>query len=87
MKENKYYVYLHRNLAGVVVYVGKGTKSRVTSGSSRSPAWREATKGGFTYQVLKNGMSNREAMLLEERLIEVYRNTVVNSTSSKIVKE
>lgn len=87
MKENKYYVYLHRNLAGVVVYVGKGTKSRVTSSSSRSQAWREATKGGFTYQILKNGMSNREAMLLEERLIEVYRLTVVNSESSKLTKE
>ena len=87
MKENKYYVYLHRNLSGVVVYVGKGTRSRVTSNSNRSPAWREATKGGFTYQILKNDMSNREAMLLEESLIEIYRNTVVNSTSSKIVKE
>ena len=61
MKENKYYVYLHRNLAGVVVYVGKGTKSRVISNSNRSPAWREATKDGFTYQIVKSGMMNREA--------------------------
>lgn len=87
MKENKYYVYLHRNLAGVVVYVGKGTKSRVTSNSNRSPAWREATKGGFTYQIVKSGMMNREAMLLEEHLIEIYRETVVNSESTKIIKE
>ena len=87
MKENKYYVYLHRNLAGEVVYVGKGTKARVTSNSSRSSAWREATKDGFTYQILKNGMSNREAMLLEETLIKIYRATAVNSESSKLTKK
>jgi len=84
---NNYYVYLHRNLDGVVVYVGKGTKSRVTSNSSRSVAWKEATKSGFTYEIFKDGMTNREAMLLEEELIAAHRETVVNSTSSKITKE
>lgn len=32
-------------------------------------------------------MSNREAMLLEESLIKIYRATVVNSESSKLTKE
>lgn len=84
---NNYYVYVHKNLDGVVVYVGKGTKSRVTSKGSRSAAWKEATKDGFTYEILKDGMTNREAMLLEEELIATYRETVVNSTSSKLTKE
>ena len=87
MKENKYYVYLHRNFNGEVVYVGKGAKTRVTSSTNRSSAWREAVKGGYTYQILKDGMTNREAMILEEQLIEIYRETVVNSKSSKLTKE
>lgn len=85
--EKNYYVYVHRNLDGVVVYVGKGTKSRVTSRGSRSAAWKEATKDGFTYEILKDGMTNREAMLLEEKLIATHRETAVNSTSSKLTKE
>lgn len=84
---NKYYVYLHRNLDGVVVYVGKGTGTRVTSRASRSDAWREVEKDGLSYQIVKDGMTNREAMILEEQLITLYRDSVVNSESSKLTKE
>lgn len=85
--ENKYYVYVHRDLNGVVFYVGKGTKNRVTSKNSRSPAWKEVADKGYTYQILKGGMTNREAMFLEEKLIDIYRDTTVNSTSSQIIKD
>lgn len=86
-KENKYYVYLHRDLNGVVFYVGKGTKNRITSKSSRSPAWKEVAFNGFTYQILKENMGNKEAMILEEDLITIYRSTVVNDRNSKITKD
>ncbi len=86
-KENRYYVYLHRDLNSTVFYIGKGTKNRVTSKQSRSKAWKEIADKGFTYQILKQDMPNREAMFLEEQLIGVYRSTVVNAKSVTIPRE
>lgn len=85
--DNKYYVYLHRDLNGVVFYIGKGTKERYKSKQNRSGAWQDIAVKGYTSQIVKTGMSNRESMILEEQLIEIYRDTCVNSTSSKITKE
>jgi hypothetical protein len=86
-KENRYYVYLHRDLHGNVFYVGKGTGQRVTNKGSRSKEWESVANKGYVYQILKEGLSNREALLLEEKLITIYRKTAVNSKSSKITKE
>ena len=85
--DNKYYVYLHRDLNGVVFYIGKGTKERYKSKQSRSGAWQDIAVKGYTSQIVKAGMSNRESMILEEQLIEIYRKTSVNSKSSKLTKE
>lgn len=86
-KENKYYVYLHRDLNGVVFYIGKGTRDRFKSKQSRSGAWREIAAKGYSYQILKENMSNRDAMFLEKNLIAIYRSTVVNSKSVTITRE
>lgn len=85
--DNKYYVYLHRDLNGVVFYIGKGTKGRFKSKQSRSGIWQDIAAKGYTSQIIKAGMSNRESMILEEQLIEIYRETSVNSKSSKLTKE
>ena len=71
--DNKYYVYLHRDLNGVVFYIGKGTKGRFKSKQSRSGIWQGIAARGYTSQIVKAGMSNRESMILEEQLIEIYR--------------
>lgn len=86
-KENKYYVYLHRSLDGTVFYVGKGTANRYKSNGSRSEQWKNKASQGYTYQIIQENLSNRDAVLLECELIKIYRSTAVNSTSSKIVKE
>ena len=85
--ENRFYVYLHRDMSGVVFYVGKGTGGRYKSKQSRSVAWSAASNEGFMSQIIKSDLSNKESMILEEQLIKIYRDTCVNSTSSKITKE
>lgn len=85
--ENRYYVYVHRDLNGVVFYVGKGTKDRFKSKQSRSASWREIAVNGYSYQILKENMSNKEAVLLERDLIAIYRSTAVNSKSVTITRE
>ena len=86
-KENKYYVYLHRSLDGVVFYVGKGTGIRYKSKSGRSKEWFNKIQQGYTCQIIKENLSSREAVVLEEDLITIYRTSVVNGKSSKLVKE
>ena len=87
MKENKYYVYLHRDLHGCVFYVGKGTGSRCLQSCNRSKRWKERASEGWVYQTVKSDLTNEEALILERDLIAVYRNTVVNYASSQVVKE
>lgn len=87
VEENRFYVYLHRDLNGVVFYIVKGTGRRFKSNQSRSGAWQDIAVKGYTSQIIKVGMSNRESMILEEQLIEIYRETSVNSKSSKLTKE
>lgn len=85
--ENRFYVYLHRDMSGVVFYVGKGTGGRYKSKQSRSVAWLAASSEGYVSQIIKTDLSNKDSMILEEQLIKIYRDTCVNSTSSKITKE
>lgn len=45
MKENRYYVYLHKIAStGEVFYVGKGQRSRLTSMHGRNVSWHNITK-------------------------------------------
>ncbi len=68
--KNRYYVYLHKDLDGVVFYVGKGTGDRKDSKSGRTTAWKNIANKGFTVEVYKNNLSEIDAFLLEDSLIE-----------------
>ena len=80
-------MYLHRSLDGVVFYVGKGTGIRYKSKSGRPKEWFNKIQQGYTCQIIKENLSSREAVILEEDLITIYRISVVNGKSSKLVKE
>lgn len=82
---NKYYVYLHRTLCGKVFYVGKGTGYRVKEKGHRSKTWHKFASSGYTYQIVKDNISETEALELEEKLITIYKSSIVNKiTNSKI---
>lgn len=86
-KENKYYVYLHRDLNGVVFYVGKGTKNRCFHSCNRSKKWKTKAESGWTCQIVKDNLLNNDALILEKDLISIYSSTVINHVSSQIVKD
>ena len=67
--DKRFYVYLHRDINGVVFYVGKGTGDRKDSKSGRTTAWKNIANKGFTVEVYKNNLSEIDATLLEDSLI------------------
>lgn len=79
---SKYYVYLHRTLCGKVFYVGKGTGYRVKERGHRSKAWHQFADSGYTYQIIKDNISEADAFELEHALITIYKSSIVN----KVVK-
>ena len=69
--ENIFYVYLHRRKTdNKVFYVGKGTGDRKDSKSGRTTAWKNIANKGFTVEVYKNNLSEIDAFMLEDSLIE-----------------
>lgn len=69
-QENRYYVYLHKTLSGVVFYVGKGTSGRKDSVGGRSTTWKLVADKGFTVEIYKDNLSEIDAILLEDSLIK-----------------
>lgn len=67
--QNRYYVYLHKTLDGVVFYVGKGTGDRKEAKNGRTATWKRVAKNGFTVEVYKDNLSDIDATLLEDSLI------------------
>jgi len=71
MKENRYYVYLHKIAStGEVFYVGKGQRSRLTSKHRRNTTWNAivSEKEWFAEKYMDN-LSSDEAAGLEVKLI------------------
>lgn len=72
-----YYVYLHRRKSdGKVFYVGKGRDGRGWHklSSQRSNWWiNVATKHGFNVEVVRGGLTNDQALHIEEVLIYGFR--------------
>ena len=71
MKENRYYVYLHKIAStGEVFYVGKGQRSRLTSVHRRNTTWNAivSEKEWFAEKYMDN-LSSDEAANLEVKLI------------------
>ena len=76
-----YYVYLHRDLAGNIFYVGKGSGQRAWS-LNRHLAWTkyvaERLAGDFRVEVLRQGMTEADAEALEGKLIVEYGGQLIN---------
>lgn len=76
-------VYLHKDLNGVVFYVGQGSLTRAYDKSkSRSKSWKERAKQGFSVEIVQQGLTSDEAIEKEEYLIRSY-NGLVNVGSTK----
>lgn len=76
-----YYVYFHRDLAGSIFYVGKGTKRRAHS-RDRHPAWTtyvaERLMGEYTVEIHAAGLTEEQADDMEWMLICEHGNHLIN---------
>ena len=83
MSDNKYYVYQHFDNNGNLFYVGKGTARRAFNGvgggkSGHSDKWFEVAKLGYSVKILKDNLTNDEALALEtETMYEAFSNGAV----------
>ena len=82
--KNDYYVYLHKTLDGKIFYIGKGVKKRAWSKSSRSTAWHEQAKNGYTVEIYKENLSNCTAIDIENQLISSTEGVVNRGTQCKV---
>lgn len=76
-----YYVYFHRDKAGNIFYVGKGTKRRADS-LDRHPAWKkyvaERLLDEYTVEIHADGLTEDRAESLEWSLICEYGEQLIN---------
>ena len=86
VKENRYYVYLHRDLNGVVFYIGKGTGDRYKRKNNRSSKWQEVARNGFTFEIVQADLFEKDALDIEEELISKYSSTAVNVSKSNTAR-
>ena len=70
MNHTDYYVYAHRDLNGVVFYIGKGRLKRAYTNNGRSFAWKEKTKEGYTVEILYSNLTAEQAHTREKESIE-----------------
>jgi len=92
MKENKYYVYLHKEkISGAVFYVGKGQRSRLRTKSGRNTKWNEFVRENEWYsEIYAANLSSLEALDLESKLIDELKpscNITVKNTKNKELNE
>ena len=73
-KEKRYYVYLYRRKdTNDVCYVGKGTKGRAKDFKGHNDHCNKINdKVGLYYEIIKNNLSNEEALQLEKDMINYY---------------
>jgi hypothetical protein len=76
-----YYVYFHRDGAGNIFYVGKGTDRRAWS-NDRHPVWHkyvaERLGGRYSVEIHRDGLTEPEAEALEDQLIAEFGEQLVN---------
>lgn len=74
VKPTGYYVYVHRRISdGCVFYVGKGCRRRAFVTDKRGIIWKRiAAKHGVFVEIVKDGMPEHCAYILEEILIRKY---------------
>ena len=87
----EYYVYKHTRLKdGSTFYIGKGKGKRFSSEKGRNDYWNRIVRkdGGFTVEILKEGLSNDEACELEIKLIsDIGLSNLSNLAEGKIKKD
>ena len=76
-----YYVYFHRDMAGNIFYIGKGTKRRADS-LDRHPAWKkyvtERLLDQYIVEIHADGLTEEYAEELEWSLICQYGEQLIN---------
>jgi hypothetical protein len=80
-----YYVYAHRGLDGSIFYIGKGIGDRAWS-AKRDEIWRHYIRtrldGQYTVEIVQDGLSENEALDLEDELIAEHGERLVNWINS-----
>ncbi len=80
-KPGKFYVYTHKDKDGTVFYVGKGTGDRARS-QERTPEWieylNEKSAGQFSVEIVRDGISEEDALELEDAVMKMHGGTIVN---------
>lgn len=78
---SEFYVYLHRDDAGNIFYVGKGTGRRAWSGQ-RHAVWHKYVTdrlgGHYNIEIYRDGLSEEAAESLEGELIAQFGEQIVN---------
>ena len=82
--KNDYYVYLHKTLNGRTFYVGKGRNKRAWCTSSRSKSWKEIASLGYSVELYRQDLSEKDALELENNLITTLPDLVNKSTFTTI---
>jgi hypothetical protein len=76
-----FYVYFHRDRAGQIFYIGKGTDRRAWS-TERDENWKRyvaaRSDGHFDVEIFRDGLNDAEACELESFLIGVHGRHLVN---------
>ena len=84
----EYYLYVHKELEfpNKVFYVGKGKDYRYKDGGRRHKEWHKNTPNGFLYELLAEGLSNKESLEIEKELIDLIGIENLCNVSRKGVK-
>ena len=92
--DDYFYVYSHIDpITREVFYIGKGSGYRVFERGKDSPAWRKRVLAckGFLFDIIKSGLTEKEALKLEKETIKMYEDNhpgqLVNASSDFIYKE
>ena len=80
-KPGRFYVYVHKDMQGKAFYVGKGTGNRAQS-HERGADWSDYVErmlgGKYEVEIVREGISEQDAVEIEDALMEEYADTIIN---------
>lgn len=82
---NDYYVYLHKTLEGETFYVGKGRLTRAWNKSRRSKEWSNVSSQGYSIEIYRDGLCEKDALAIENYLISSIDNLVNKRILTSVV--
>ncbi len=84
MNKNDKCVYLHLDVAGIIRYVGSGTKNRPYSCSSRNDKWKSIfSQHKPSVVIVESNLSKEDAISLEYYMYHSCLNSIVNTTEPR----